>query len=98
MYSMRYGTLPVMRATGGLRDTGKSLNPGTGEGDCFKFDDLTPDALTGTVSWAAGVYRKQPELHAAMVQRAMARDFSWERAARTYDYFYRLACLRRRGG
>jgi starch synthase len=95
MYSMRYGTLPVVRATGGLYDTGQNLDPQTGEGDCFKFHDLTPDALVGVIGWAASVYRDQKLLLASMIRRAMAEDYSWDRSAATYEYFYRLATVRR---
>jgi starch synthase len=96
LYSMRYGTLPIVRDTGGLRDTGQNLDLQTGEGDCFKFHDLTPDALVGVVGWAASVYREQKTVLASMIQRAMAEDYSWDRSAATYEYFYRLASVRRR--
>jgi starch synthase len=98
MYSMRYGTLPVVRATGGLQDTGESFDPETGDGDCFKFHDLTPDTLVDTLGWAASIYRENKLAWAAMMQRAMAEDFSWDRAAATYEYFYRLAKVKREGG
>jgi starch synthase len=95
MYSFRYGTLPIVRATGGLLDTGTNLDVESGEGDCFKFHDLTVDALVAVVGWAASVYRDNKTLHATMVRRAMAEDFSWDRAAASYEYFYRLAKVRR---
>ncbi len=95
MYSMRYGTLPIVRATGGLEDTGQSLDEATGEGTCFKFHDLTEEALLGVVAWAARVYREQPQVMAMMIQQAMRQDFSWDRSAATYEYYYRLARVRR---
>jgi starch synthase len=98
MYSMRYGTIPIVRATGGLHDTGKGFDEERGEGTCFKFYDLTPDALVDVVRWAVHVYRERPLAMAALIQRAMTRDFSWDRAAATYEYFYRLAQVRRAGG
>ena len=48
--------------------------------------------------WAVHVYRERPLAMAALIQRAMTRDFSWDRAAATYEYFYRLAQVRRAGG
>jgi starch synthase len=97
MYSFRYGSLPIVRSTGGLQDTGTNLDTFSGEGDCFKFYDLTADALVGVVGWAASTYREQKTLFYSMVRRAMAEDFSWDRAAASYEYFYRLASVRRRG-
>jgi starch synthase len=97
MYSMRYGTLPIVRATGGLQDTGKDFDPTTGEGSCFKFHDPTVDALVKTVAQAADTYRENKLAFASMIRQAMAEDYSWERSAATYEYFYRLAQVRRRG-
>lgn len=97
MYSMRYGTLPIVRSTGGLADTGKNFDPTTGEGDCFKFYDLTSDALVNVIGWAANTYRENKLAWMAMIQRAMEEDYSWDKSAATYEYFYRLAMVRRRG-
>lgn len=62
---------------------------------CFKFHDLTEKALLGAVAWAARVYREQPQVMAMMIQQAMRQDFSWDRSAATYEYYYRLARVRR---
>lgn len=98
MYSMRYGTIPIVRATGGLHDTGESFDEDRGSGTCFKFHDLTPDALVNVTAWATRIYRERPLAMADLVQRAMAQDFSWGRAAASYEYLYRLACVRKAGG
>jgi starch synthase len=97
MYSMRYGTLPIVRETGGLRDTGTSLDPSTGLGSCFKFQDLADGVLVNVVAWAVRVYREQKSVLASMIQQAMAEDHSWARSAATYEYFYRLALVKRAG-
>lgn len=91
MYSLRYGTLPIVRATGGLDDTVDNYDPGTGEGTGFKFWDLTADAITGTVSWAVDAFRYRPEHIRAMRARAMRRDFGWNTVARRYLEVYERA-------
>jgi starch synthase len=94
MYSMRYGTIPILRATGGLEDSGESFDSDTGSGNCFKFRDLTPETLVDTVGLAAATFRDSPTIIKAMIQSAMGQDFSWDRAAGTYEYYYRLAAVR----
>jgi starch synthase len=95
MYSLRYGTIPIVRATGGLQDTGQAFDPQTGTGTCFKFHDLSTDALCEAVGQAVGVFRTRKLALSAMIERAMADDHSWSRSAASYEYFYRLAKVRR---
>ena len=97
MYSMRYGTLPVVRATGGLADTVDGYDAFTGAGTGFVFHDLTVDALAGAVAQALTTFRDRPEHVATMRRRAMSRDFSWARAAAEYEGLYLDAYARRRG-
>jgi len=97
MYAMRYGTLPVVRATGGLVDTVQSYVEASGAGTGFVFSDLTPDALANTVGWALSTYHDRPHHIRAMRQRAMERDFSWDHAAEAYEGLYLEAYRRRRG-
>ncbi len=97
LYSLRYGTLPVVRATGGLVDTVVNYDESTGGGTGFMFQDLTPDALANTIGWALSTWHDRPHHVAAMRRRAMAQDFSWDRAARAYERLYRDAYARRRG-
>jgi starch synthase len=97
MYSLRYGTLPIVRATGGLVDTVANYDEATGGGTGFVFHDLTPDAVVGTVGWALSTYFDRPDHIVAMRRRAMAQDFSWERAAAEYETLYLEAYERRRG-
>lgn len=91
LYSQRYGTLPIVRAVGGLDDTVE--NDATG----FKFEDLTPEALSGTSAWAVEVYRRRPEKFREMQFRAMQKPMGWSHASRQYEALYRLAISRRRG-
>jgi len=88
MYSLRYGTLPIVRATGGLDDTVANYHPASGEGTGFKFWDLNPASLEGTVSWAVDTFYKHPEHFAAMRGRALLLDFSWKQVAMKYMEMY----------
>ncbi len=96
MYSLRYGTLPIVRATGGLVDTVTNYDEAAGGGTGFVFHDLTPDALANTVGWALSTYADRPRHIAAMRKRAMSQDFSWDRAATAYERLYLDAYERRR--
>jgi starch synthase len=97
MYSLRYGTLPVVRATGGLVDTVANYDEATAGGTGFIFNDLRPDSLADTIGWATSTWYDRPEHIVAMRKRAMAQDFSWDRAAREYEVLYLDAYARRRG-
>jgi starch synthase len=97
MYSLRYGTLPIVRATGGLVDTVQSYHEQSGDGTGFVFADLAPDALASTIGWALSTWYDRPHHVAAMRKRAMEQDFSWDRAAASYERLYLEAYQRRRG-
>ena len=89
MYSMRYGTLPIVRNTGGLADTVFNYSPDTpGLSRGFVFNDLTPDALRGTIRWAAGIYREHPDAIRQMRKNGMSADFSWDHTASQYEEMY----------
>jgi starch synthase len=91
MYSLAYGTLPIVRNTGGLADTVENFNQKTGEGTGFLFDQLTPRAIYDTVGWANwAYYNRRPQIEAMRV-RAMKIDFSWETPAKKYEEMYRQA-------
>lgn len=91
MYSLRYGTLPVVRATGGLADTVVSYQPGSEEGQGFTFREASGRALVNALQRAVRVYRERPEDWKRMQRRGMLRDFSWQASARAYTALYRLA-------
>ena len=78
MYSLRYGTLPIVRATGGLVDTVANYDETTGGGTGFVFDDLSPDSLADTIGWASSTWYDRRDHIETMRQRAMAQDFSWD--------------------
>jgi starch synthase len=85
--SLRYGTLPIVRATGGLDDTVEDVDPVNGRGTGFKFAEYTPDALVAAVRRALDVYRNR-KLWQKMQQNAMRRDYSWDVSAREYVKVY----------
>ena len=88
MYSLAYGTIPIVRNTGGLADTVENFNQDTGSGTGFMFDDLTPQAIYNTVGWAIwAYYNRRPQIE-AMRLRGMERDFSWDKSAREYVAMY----------
>jgi starch synthase len=97
MYSLRYGTLPIVRSTGGLVDTVTNYDEVTGGGTGFMFGDLRPDSLADTIGWAVSTWFDRPGHIQAMRRRAMVQDFSWERAAVDYHQLYLRAYERRRG-
>lgn len=91
MYSQRYGTLPIVRATGGLDDTVEQYNEATGTGTGFKFWDVSRDALYYTIGWAVSTYYDRPHHCAAMMRQAMQQDFSWHKRSADYESLYDLA-------
>lgn len=91
MYSLRYGTLPIVRATGGLEDTVQQYDERTGSGTGFKFKDATPGAIFDTIGWAISTYYDRPYHIYQMIQAAMEQDFSWERNAKAYIDAYKKA-------
>jgi starch synthase len=88
MYSLRYGTLPIVRATGGLDDTVVDVDDPSGEGTGFKFTDYTPGALLATVRRAVAAFGEKDRWRQAQ-QRGMRRDYSWDASALEYVKLYR---------
>lgn len=88
MYSLKYGTIPVVRATGGLDDSVSEFHPVEGHGNGFKFESAAPQALTDAVRKALRTYVQKP-LWTRLVQNAMACEFSWERTAQEYLLLYK---------
>jgi starch synthase len=88
MYALKYGTIPVVRATGGLEDTIVEFDERTEAGNGFKFAEPEPAPLLAALERALGIYGR-PELWRALVGNAMAADFSWTRSARAYLDLYR---------
>jgi len=88
MYSLRYGTPPVVRATGGLDDTIVDFDARSRSGTGFKFEAYETGALVACWWRALAAYRSDD--FAGLVRRAMAQDFGWARAAEAYTHLYKL--------
>jgi starch synthase len=88
MYSLRYGTVPIVRATGGLDDTIEEFNSDTGEGTGFKFLAYSGKALIAAVSRALAVFA-EPTKWRKLMLNGMAKDFSWNHSAGEYHSLYR---------
>ncbi|MFA5074126.1 MAG: glycogen synthase GlgA [Nitrospirota bacterium] len=87
MIALRYGSVPIVRKTGGLADTIEEYDPQTRQGTGFLFDEYSSDALIACIKRAITLYHN----HAAwesLRQNGMNRDFSWERSAREYEQLY----------
>jgi starch synthase len=95
MYSQRYGTIPIVRATGGLEDTVDACDPERRTGTGFKLGELSTDNLVAAVRAALDIYRRDPGLVRAMQVAGMRRDFGWKSAARRYEQVYRWALERK---
>jgi starch synthase len=87
MYSMRYGTVPIVRATGGLDDTVENFDPARGSGNGFKFHDYTGAALLEKIREALYFYAK-PEAWQVIQRNGMSVDNSWSAAAQKYLELY----------
>jgi starch synthase len=89
IYSLKYGTVPIVRATGGLDDTIEPWDARTGKGTGFKFTDYTGEALLATIKQALLAY--QDPSWQALMRNGMGRDFSWGASAREYGKIYERA-------
>ena len=88
MYSLRYGTPPLVRRTGGLADTVQAWDPKTKKGTGFLFDEFSSHALLGTLEWVLKNWRDQ-EGWRTLMQNGMQQDFSWARQTMDYVALYR---------
>ncbi len=96
MYSLRYGTLPIVRRTGGLADTVEQYDQDTGNGTGFLFDDLSARTIYDVVGWAVWAwYNRKDHIH-KMRRRAMNRRYSWEKSGRRYLEVYDRASRSKR--
>ena len=89
MISMRYATLPIVRETGGLKDSVQPYNQYTGEGTGFGFRDPRAEVLLDTILRAVALYRTEPEAFRQLQSQAMAMDWSWKKSAKAYMAVYR---------
>jgi starch synthase len=95
IYSLKYGTVPVVRATGGLDNTIDAFNPATGNGTGFKFQAYDGGALLVAIHEALTVYRTDPSAWRRIQTNGMGKDFSWQASAIAYARLYEVACKSR---
>ncbi|MBW1991250.1 MAG: glycogen/starch synthase [Deltaproteobacteria bacterium] len=95
LYCLRYGTVPVVRATGGLDETIAAYDPQTGQGSGFKFSGYTPAEFLGAVQQALSLYEDQ-EAWRRLIQNNMKLNFSWDLVAPKYVDLYHKALEKRR--
>ena len=95
LIALRYGTVPVVRRTGGLADTVRAWDETTGEGTGFLFDDLSAEACGAALARACAVHA-DPVAWRRLVQNAMAANFSWDASAESYVTCYRRAIRKAR--
>jgi starch synthase len=95
MYSLRYGTIPVVRAVGGLDDTIDPYDAALERGNGFKFEPYEADAMLAALQQALAVYRDR-QAWERLMRRAMQADFSWRRSAQDYIDLYAKALAKRR--
>ncbi len=96
IYSLKYGTIPVVRATGGLEDTIVHYDPAAKKGNGFKFTRYDAKEFLNTIKRAIGFY-SQPDHWKQLLRNAMTADFSWKRSAEAYLQLYRKALEKKRG-
>ena len=100
LYSLRYGTPPIVRTTGGLADTivdttEESLVAKEPTG--FRFQAYTPQALANTVRWATYLYHDRPDTFLRIIRNGMKADWSWDRSAAEYEKIYQRLVSEREG-
>lgn len=88
-YSLAYGTVPVVRATGGLKDTIVDVDADPRRGNGFSFEPYAVDAMLDALGRAVRLYRENPRQWREVVQRGMAQDLSWGNSAKAYRDLYR---------
>lgn len=96
LISLRYGTIPIVRFTGGLADTVREYDYNTGTGNGFIFRDYSGKALQEAIGRALRLYSEEPERWKGLVKNAMELDFSWARSAVEYLQLYQEAMQKHR--
>lgn len=93
MYSLKYGTIPIVRNTGGLADTIEQYSEWIDKGTGYKYWDNTPLAIANTIQWALSTWYDRPQHIEKMIKRGMQKNFDWETSAVAYVQMYQNALL-----
>lgn len=88
LHALRYGTPPIVRATGGLKDTVEPYNPHQETGTGWTFHDPSAEALAQAIRWALLTWREHPDSFRAIQRRGMAQEVSWARSAEAYEALF----------
>lgn len=89
LISLRYGTIPIVRETGGLRDSVESFNEFDGSGTGFSFTNYNAHEMLSIIKYAKYIYKNKKKDWNKMVDRAMKVDFSWNNSAKSYERIYK---------
>lgn len=92
LVSMAYGTVPVVRETGGLKDTVTPYNEYTGEGNGFSFANINAHELLFVTKYAADIYRHKKDVWNNIIETGMKGDYSWKKSAAEYAGLFSLIC------
>ncbi len=92
MIAMRYGTVPIVRETGGLKDTVQAYEDWCGVGNGFTFADYNSHDMQFVIEQAVGLYYNKPAAFRKLQETGMAEDFSWTRSAEEYNKIYQKIC------
>ena len=87
MIAMRYGAVPIVRETGGLKDTVHAYEAWNGAGNGFSFTNYNAGDMCYVIGEAVDLYHQKPEAYKALRKRGMAEDFSWARSAKNTAKF-----------
>ncbi|MFC1496279.1 glycogen synthase GlgA [Candidatus Margulisiibacteriota bacterium] len=88
LISFKYGTIPIVRKTGGLADTVHQFDPKSGAGDGFVFEEATSEAFFEAVKTAVSIFRRRKKAWRGLVEKVMLYDYSWETSAKKYVELY----------
>ena len=91
MIAMRFGTIPLVRETGGLKDTVTAYNHITNEGNGFSFTNFNADDMLHVIRYANNIYSEQKDVWYELIKKNMKLDFSWSKSAKEYEKLYKNA-------
>ena len=89
LISLRYGTIPIVRETGGLNDTVQAYNEFTHSGNGFSFKNYNAHDMLHTIRYAEDFYYNKKDLWNSLIKTAMSSDYSWEQSAEKYLKLYK---------
>ena len=92
MIAMRYGAVPIVRETGGLKDTVHAYEAWNGQGNGFTFANYNAGDMCHVICEAIDLYHDNKSAYAMLQQRGMTADFSWTRSAQEYRHIYESIC------